>query len=130
VCYVSLTRCGDDVRAECDKYYWGQNETEVFVKVRVPAGTKSKAVKFDVSSTKVKLAVLGETILDAALHRKVTPDDCTFTIEDSGDGRLIVVTLAKMVKTSASQHWKCVCGARFSCDPAFPSALRVTYAIH
>ena len=34
-------------------------------------GTKSKAISLDVSSKKLKLKVLGDTILDGELHRNV-----------------------------------------------------------
>ena len=97
-----------DVGATLDKYSWTQNEDEVFIKVKVPAGTKAKVVKLDVSSKKIKLVVLGDTILDAELHRNVQPDDCTFTIEDAGEGRVVTVILTKFQKTSANGHWKCV----------------------
>ena len=29
--------------------------------------------------------------------------------EDAGEGRLVVVTLQKIQRTSANGHWKCVC---------------------
>ena len=58
---------------------------------------------------RLKLKVLGDTILDADLFKSVAPDDCTFTLEDSGDGRLVSVILQKLQKTSANGHWKCVC---------------------
>ena len=98
-----------DMGADCGKYAWGQSETEVSVRVKVPAGTKAKAVKFDVGTAKLKLAVLGETVLDGALFKPVVPDDCTFTMEDEGEGRVVLVTLVKAEKTSASKHWACVC---------------------
>lgn len=98
-----------DVGMTLDKYSWTQTDAEVIVKVKVPAGTKSKAVSLDVSSKKLKLKVLGDTILDGELHRNVQPDDCTFTLEDHEDGRLVVVILEKMQKTSSNGHWKCVC---------------------
>lgn len=99
----------DDMGADCGKYKWGQTEQEVTLKVKVPAGTKSKAVKLDVGTAKLKLAVLGEMILEGPLHQRVLPDDCTFVLEDEGDGRVVIVTLQKQEKTSASKHWKCVC---------------------
>ena len=108
----------EDMGADCGRYRWGQSEQEVTVKVHVPAGTKSKAVKLDVATAKLKLAVLGETILDGALHEKVVPDECTFTLEDEGDGRVVVVTLQKAQKTSASKHWKCVCAGEPEIDTA------------
>lgn len=96
--------------ADCGRYAWGQNEDEVLIKVRVPAGTKSKLIKLDgTTSSKLKLTVVGEVILDAELYAKCRPDDNTFTIEDDGDGRLVTVSLAKMQKTIANKHWKCVC---------------------
>jgi hypothetical protein len=98
-----------DVGATLDKYSWTQTDSEVTIKVKVPAGTKSKAISLDVSSKKLKLKVLGDTILDGELHRNVAADDCTFTLEDHDDGRLVVVILEKLQKTSSNGHWKCVC---------------------
>ena len=72
--------------SKCEKYEWGQNEQEILIRVRVPAGTKSKAVSFDVSSAKLKLQVLGDPILTGELYRKVKPDDSTFTLEDAPVG--------------------------------------------
>ena len=125
----------DDMGADLGKYRWGQTEKEVTIKVSVPAGTKSKAVKLDVLTSKLKLAVMGEVILDGVLHKPVKPDDCTFTIEDEGTGRLVTVTLQKLQATSASQHWKCVCDgepeidtsifgpAIMTADPSDPAGL-------
>ena len=98
-----------DVGATLDKYSWTQTDDEVIVKVKVPAGTKSKAVKLDVHSKTLKLEVLGDKILDGSLYKNVDADECTFTIEDDGDGRIVIVTLQKLQKTSANAHWKCVC---------------------
>lgn len=98
-----------DVGATLDKYSWTQTDDEVIVKVKVPAGTKSKAVKLDVHSKTLKLEVLGDKILDGSLYKNVDADECTFTIEDDGDGRTVIVTLQKLQKTSANAHWKCVC---------------------
>ena len=42
------SECGGD----CGKYSWGQTDDEVTVRVKVPAGTKSKAVQLDVNSKK------------------------------------------------------------------------------
>ena len=96
---------------DCGKYSWGQDEDECFVRVKVPAGTKSKAVKMDVSSSKFKLTVLGDVILDGDLFKRCKPDDCTFTLEDAkdSDGRVVVVQLSKLQRTSAQGHWKCIC---------------------
>ena len=98
---------------DCGRYSWVQDEDEVVVRVCVPAGTKSKAVKFEVTSTKLKLVVLGDVVLDGDLFKRCKPDDCTFTIEDAkpsdGDGRIVVVQIAKLERTSANAHWKCVC---------------------
>ena len=55
---------------DCGKYSWVQDEDEVVVRVRVPAGTKSKAVKFEVTSTKLKLVVLGDVVLDGDLFKR------------------------------------------------------------
>ena len=95
--------------AEFEKYSWGQNDEEVFVYVKVPRGTKSKAVKLDVGYQKLKLAVLGDVILDAPLYQPVRADDCTFGIEDMENGRLVTVTLTKRVKTNNNQSWPFVC---------------------
>ena len=124
-----------DMGADCGSYRWEQNEEEVTIKVRVPAGTKSKAVALKVKSEALTLVVLGETILDGALHKMVAPDDCTFTLEDVADGRMVVVTLQKLQRTAGSTHWTRVCvgepeidtatfgPAVVSADPTDPSSI-------
>ena len=73
-----------------------------------PAGTKSRDVSLTVTSTKLKLTVRGELILDGELHARVIADECTYSIEDRADGRVVTLMLLKAIPTTAWQHWSCV----------------------
>jgi hypothetical protein len=106
---MSLLKPTEGKGAEFDKYSWGQSDDELYVYVKVPGGTKSKAVKLDVGYQKLKLAVLGDVILDAPLYQPVRADDCTFGIEDQGEGRLVTVTLIKREKTNNNRSWPFIC---------------------
>ena len=92
--------------ARCLKFAWSQSDEEVMISVKVPSGTKAKAVKLDVGTRRLTLAVLGEVIISGDLAHMVLPEGCTFGIEDGIDGgRLVTVTLAK----SGKPEWKTVC---------------------
>ena len=106
-------RTDDELGGADDKYTWGQNESEITIKVKVPAGTKGKEVSFHATSVRLKLVVRGELIVDGALHAPVLGDDSTYVVEDDPEetasgGRLVVVTLAKRDKTGGHTHWPCV----------------------
>ena len=105
--------------ARCLKFAWSQSDEEVMISVKVPSGTKAKAVKLDVGTRRLTLAVLGEVIISGDLAHMVLPEGCTFGIEDGIDGgRLVTVTLAK----SGKPEWKTVCVG----GPELPSITKGT----
>ena len=115
-------RTDDELGGSADRYTWGQNESEVIVKVKAPQGTRAKDVRFEVTSIRLRLEVRGELIVEGALHAPVVGDDSTFVLEDDPDekargGRLLVVTLAKRDKTGGHSHWPCVVAGAARIDP-------------
>lgn len=105
----NLTLADDEqLGSSCDRYSWGQNENEVTVTFRVAAGTKGKDVCMVAKSKSIKMAVRGEVLLEGPLHAAIVPDDCTYTLEDAGDGRLMTLVLTKASKTAARTHWPSV----------------------
>jgi len=97
----------DDMGGVAGKYWWGQNEKEVVVKCKVAAHVKSKAVRLSPASKSLKLVVDGEEICNGPLHRAIIADESTFSLEDTPDGRLLVVTLVKATPTKGQEHWTC-----------------------
>ena len=102
----------DEMGGKAEKYTWGQGDTEVTVKVRCPAGTKSKQVSLKATSKNLKLSVCGESICDGALNAPIVADETTFSLEDDkadqAGGRLLTVTMTKLHATKAREHWPCV----------------------
>lgn len=84
-------------RGTGDGYTWSQNEEEVELRFPVSAGTKAKYVKVNFGTSKLRVVVAGQTLLNGALGGKVAVDDSTYTIEDanSGAGKELCVTLGK-----------------------------------
>ena len=67
----------DSMGGSCEKYSWGQNETELSVKFNVAAGTKGKEVKLNTTTKSIKLSVRGEVLLDGLLHAGIISDEST-----------------------------------------------------
>lgn len=90
-------------------YWWGQNDNEVTVKVgKLPLGVRTRDIQLKLTPSTLKLVVLGITVLDGELCEKIKAEESTFELEDHHGGRLVVVTLAKLKKTTGSDHWRCV----------------------
>lgn len=108
------------------RYSWGQTEDEVHIFVQCPSDTKSKHVTFTQAlskeGTRVRLAVstIDDTwILDGDSFAQVSPEDCTYTIEDAGEAREVHAVLVKKVKTPAkSQYWPRVLQEESKAEPA------------
>jgi hypothetical protein len=124
----------DSMGGVAARYTWGQNESEVTIKVGgLPKGTKAKDVNLSTTSVAIKLHIGGEQICTGALHKPILADESTFIIEDEkaavsagegasaagGDGggsagsggsgtRLVIVTLTKREPTGGKSHWPCV----------------------
>eukprot|EP00854_Cymbomonas_tetramitiformis_P025498 gene25498-31149_t len=83
---------------EIGKYEWNQAGEEVNIIVACPKGTKAKNVKCNIGKNKIKLEIdTLETplVLDGQLFQEVEREECNWTIEDSGDKRLLTVNLIK-----------------------------------
>merc|ERR1740136_222087 len=75
----------------CDNYRWMQTLQDLQVSVPVPAGTKAKG---------------SEVLIEGDFHASVKVDDCTWSLGDEGDERLVQITLQKV---NQMEWWKCVC---------------------
>jgi hypothetical protein len=84
---------------------WTQSEDEVEVKFSVADGTKAKYCKVAFGRTSLKVTVAGQTLLQGATFDPIVVDDCTYTLQDAGDGRELCLTVAK---TNAGRTWSWV----------------------
>lgn len=103
----------ESMGGQARRYTWGQNESEVTLKVNgLPKGSKSKDVQLVMTSTSIRLLVRDEEVCTGALYKPILADESTFVIEDdkaAADGsRLLTVTLTKREKTGGKSHWPCV----------------------
>jgi hypothetical protein len=77
-----------------DTYLWGQTLSEVEVRIPVPPGTPAKLVAVEIKVGHLKAGLKGQApIIDSALHAKVKPEDCFWSVED---GQVISITLSKL----------------------------------
>ena len=90
-----------------DKYRWTQTLKELNVYVSVRAGLRSKHLTVSYTRSKLKVGVKGEElIVDGEMFANIRTDDCTWTIEDSKDGREVALYL---VKDNQMEWWKSIC---------------------
>ena len=97
----------DRMGGKADLYWWGQNNTEVTIKCHVSQGVRSKAVQLSAASHTVKLVVDGKVVCHGPTCEPILPDESTFVLEDTPNGRLLTVTLVKAKETSGNEHWRC-----------------------
>ena len=86
---------------------WSQTPKEVTLVLPLPEGAKAKDVRWKLTSKRIELAVLGESLLCEDFFHLVRPDDSTWEVEDAdsgASGRQIRVTLAK---AKPNQPWDC-----------------------
>jgi hypothetical protein len=87
---------------ETDAYSWSQTKSDLEVHFPIPAVCKAKdcKVKFTTSALSVAIAGAEPTLVGAALHAKVRPDECSWSISGEGESRVLVVTLEKAVEAT------------------------------
>ena len=103
----------DSMGGEAEGYRWGQNESELTIKVAgLPAGLKGKDVSLTTTSKSIKLLVQGAPVCVGSLYLPILSDESTFVVEDDkesgGSTRLLIVTLTKRDKTGGKAHWPCI----------------------
>jgi hypothetical protein len=77
---------------------WTQKDDEVELKFSVAKGTKAKYCKLVFARQSLKVTVAGQPLLQGATFDPVMTDECTYTLQDEGDGKEMVVTLVKAEK--------------------------------
>jgi hypothetical protein len=77
---------------------WTQKDDEVELKLSVAKGTKAKYCKMTFERMSLKVIVAGQVFLQGTYFDPVHADESTFTLEDEGDGRALVITLVKNEK--------------------------------
>ena len=91
---------------ETDEYQWTQTLKEVNIYVHVPAGIRGKHCNVTYSSSKLTCGLKGaEPLIKGELFGKIRPDECTWTLEDSDEGRDIVIYI---LKDNQMEWWKSV----------------------
>ncbi|KAK1444978.1 nuclear movement protein NudC like protein [Babesia gibsoni] len=83
-------------------YVWTQTLSAVEVSASVPPGTKSRDLKVDITTNKLKVTLKGQNLFGGELHEAVKSDDCFWTLVD---GRTLQITLDKR---NTLQWWSCV----------------------
>eukprot|EP00798_Chlamydomonas_sp_ICE-L_P013483 gene13483-19340_t len=84
---------------------WDQNADEVFIRVPVAESVHGKSVHSEVHPKRLSLHVDGNSMLEGSLEDVggIKLDGCFWTMEDEGQARHVLVTLAKMNK--GDQEW-------------------------
>jgi hypothetical protein len=77
---------------------WTQKDDEVELKFSVAKGTKAKYCKMVFERQRIKVTVAGQVLLQGGTFDPVLADESTYTLEDEGEGRAMVVTLVKTEK--------------------------------
>ena len=91
---------------ETDNYRWIQTLKETTVYIHVPAGTKGKHVNVTYNSSKCEIGMKGKpALVKGEFFNKIRPDECTWTLEDSDEGRDIVLYL---LKDNQMEGWRSV----------------------
>ncbi|OII75001.1 uncharacterized protein cubi_03111 [Cryptosporidium ubiquitum] len=85
-----------------EKYTWTQTLGTVEVLINTIPGLKSKDCNINIGTSKLKVVVKGETIIDGELNSKVKPDECLWSIVD---GKTIQIVLEKQENIN---WWSCV----------------------
>ena len=86
-----------------DTYAWTQQLPDLQVVVPVPEGTKSKQLTVEISNTRLKVGLKGQTpAIEGKLWKRVIVDDCFWTLEDNKE---VVVTLQK---ENRMEWWKAI----------------------
>ncbi|GBE59439.1 nuclear movement family protein, putative [Babesia ovata] len=83
-------------------YVWTQTLAGVEVSAPVPAGTKSRNIKVDISPNRMTAHLNGSVLFGGDLHETVRSDDCFWTLVD---GKTLQITLEKL---NQIQWWPCV----------------------
>lgn len=80
-----------------DKAYdWSQNQSEITINIPIGSGIKGKDLIYELTPTKIKVGVKGETpVIEDSLIANVKPDDSYWEIETVDGKRCLVVTLSK-----------------------------------
>lgn len=92
--------------ADMEKYKWVQTLEEVTIYVPVPPTTAGKTVICDIAAEKIKIGIKGgETVLHAALHKRVDTDECYWTMSTEGGGKVIEIIL---VKSNKMEWWDAI----------------------
>jgi hypothetical protein len=65
-----------------DRYTWTQTLGDVTVLFQLPAETKSRDVTVDIKNRSIRVLLRGRAgpLLEGSLHKRVKPEDCTWTL--------------------------------------------------
>ena len=87
-----------------DGYSMRETETEVEVRVQLPAGTRAKDVKVSIGSTTLRVSVAGGELMDGALCGALLVDDSSWCLDHEAgeDGAPVLqLDLLKKQRTAA-----------------------------
>lgn len=84
---------------------WTQTDAEVDVRLELPHDARAKEVQCRILPTALRITVRGNKVAEGKLFRRVSVDDCDWTVEDEDGKRMLKLTLAKSVPTKGTQHW-------------------------
>lgn len=83
-------------------YKWTQTIQEVDISVPVPPGTRARDLVVEIKSTSIKVGLKGqEPIMEGTFPKRVTTDECTWSLEDQ---KSVSIQLEKVNKMEWWEH--------------------------
>ncbi|CAM1329610.1 NUDCD2 (predicted) [Pycnogonum litorale] len=92
---------------------WWQTVGEVFIRIQIKEGTKSKDIKVNVLPKHIECIVCQNSVFEGALYGNVKVDETVWTIEDV---KYLEILLVKVV-TDDDNCWKSLLVDQFEPDP-------------
>lgn len=85
---------------------WSQTLREVTLIIPVRPGVRARDLKVEIKPNHLTVKYAnGETLVDGELYKRVVVDDCCWQMEDTKEGRNMVVYL---LKHNTMEWWSCV----------------------
>ncbi len=85
---------------------WSQTLREVTVTIPVCPGARARDLKVEIKPNHLTVKYAnGETLVDGELYKRVVVDDCCWQMEDTKEGKNVVVYL---LKHNTMEWWSCV----------------------
>ena len=85
-----------------DKYIWTQTLSEVTINIPMVENVNKKMLDIQIMSKKIRIGIKSKPpIIDGEFPEKIKPQDTVWTLEDSKNGKVLVITVEKF----DGMHW-------------------------